>query len=94
MIYNKNTNNKKNIGSIIIIENNTTTTTTITEENTNIKKNNNLRHNNHFPLINDLKKESKINTSKNQKKESTNESLFNSNSFIQKLLEVMVIIIL
>ena len=87
MIYNKNNNNKKNIGSFIIIENNTTTTTTNTEENTNIKKNNNLRQNNHFPLINDLKKESKINPSKNQKKESTNESFFNSNSFIQKLLE-------
>ena len=38
-------------------------------------------------MINDLKKESKNNPSKNQKKESTNESFFNSNSFIQKLLE-------
>ena len=69
------------MGSIIIIEN----TTTITEENS--KKNNNFIHNSHFPLINDLKKETRNNPPRQHKKENTNQSLFNSSSFIKKLLE-------
>ena len=55
-----NRKNDKNIGTIIIIDSSR-------EENTRL--NNSYRQNNHFPLINNLKKEIKSNPSNNYKKE-------------------------
>ena len=69
--------NDKNIGTIIIIDSSR-------EENTRL--NNSYRQNNHFPLINNIKKEIKNNPSKNYKKENTAKTLIHSNSYIQKFL--------
>ena len=69
--------NDKNIGTIIIIDSSR-------EENTRL--NNSYRQNNHFPLINNIKKEIKNNPSKNYKKENTTKTLIHSNSYIQKFL--------
>ena len=72
-----NRKNDKNIGTIIIIDSSR-------EENTRL--NNSYRQNNHFPLINNLKKEIKSNPSNNYKKENTTKTLINSDSYIQKFL--------